>query len=309
MTKKRILLASFCVLGLTLPIHAASGASFLKIGVGARALGMGGAYTAVANDATALYWNPGGLARMERKELSLTHAASFAETSFDFVGYAHPTRVGTFAFSGLHLSQGALDGRDDNRNAAGSFTASDSAATLAFARAVTSKINVGASAKLIRQTIANENAQGVAFDLGLTANTPVKNLTVGAAALNLGPGMKFVQESYSLPLTLSVGTAYRVWQPLALSGDLRHYPVDARTSLSFGMEFSPVQMVALRAGYISAAAASSPSSSEKRASQLEGLTGFGAGMGLQISHYRLDYAFTPAGELGNVQRVSFSMKW
>ena len=64
---------------------AAETASFLNIGVGARALGMGGAYTALADDANALYWNPAGLSKLEQREFTASHAEMFASTRLDFL--------------------------------------------------------------------------------------------------------------------------------------------------------------------------------------------------------------------------------
>src|SRR5437879_7830560 len=98
--------------GIVACCHAASsGASFLKLGVGARALGLGSAYTSIADDATALHWNPAGLSRISRKEISAMHAQLFADTRFDFLGYAHPTPKGTFGIGAVYLSQGELEGR------------------------------------------------------------------------------------------------------------------------------------------------------------------------------------------------------
>ena len=76
-----------------------SGAAFLKIGAGARPTAMGGAYTALADDANALYWNPAGLVRLEKREFSASHAEMFESTRLDFLAYAHPTSQGTFARS------------------------------------------------------------------------------------------------------------------------------------------------------------------------------------------------------------------
>ena len=73
--------------------------AFLQYGVGARALAMGGAFYAVADDATAAYWNPAGLAYLQRKEVTTMQAALYEQTSFNYMGYAHPTTTkGTYLF-------------------------------------------------------------------------------------------------------------------------------------------------------------------------------------------------------------------
>ena len=105
-SKSRILtgliaMALLCVSGVR--AEAASGASFLKIGVGARAVGLASAYTALADDVTALHWNPAGLSRLGSKQLAATHAELYADTRYDFFGYAHPTAKGTFGVSAVDV--------------------------------------------------------------------------------------------------------------------------------------------------------------------------------------------------------------
>ncbi|MFH1010017.1 MAG: UPF0164 family protein, partial [bacterium] len=77
-------------------------APFLGIAVGARALGMGGAFVSVADDATALYWNPAGIARLSSYEVILVHTDWISDLSYDFVGVVFPLR-GAGAL-GIHTS-------------------------------------------------------------------------------------------------------------------------------------------------------------------------------------------------------------
>ncbi len=295
---------------------AASGASFLKLGVGARALGFGSAYTAIAEDSTALYWNPAGLAFVQRKEVSATHAELFAGSRSDFLSYAQTARragsmesLFSFGVSALYLNQAELDGRSEDRGATGDFNAGDLAVTFGGAKTVRS-LSLGAGVKVIRSQIAGETASGLALDLGTVWKTPGSKLQLGAAVQNLGPQMKFVQDNYALPLTLSGGAGYQVARGLLMSADLKTRPYDSKTSLSFGTEFAPVSMFALRCGYLAEGAASkAPVSGEGLGKNAANLTGFGFGLGLKFSRATLDYAFTPSGELGNSQRLSLAVKF
>src|SRR5277367_2440442 len=70
--------------------QANTSAAFLKIGVGARPIGMGNAFTGVADDINALAWNPAGLSQLTSREMGAMDAEMFADTRYDFVGYAQP---------------------------------------------------------------------------------------------------------------------------------------------------------------------------------------------------------------------------
>ena len=120
--------------------------------------------------------------------------------------------------------------------------------------------------------------------------------------------MKFIEESYSLPLTLAGGISYTGIKKFLFSADLKHYPYDSRTTLSFGAEFSPVSFLSLRSGYIanSAMPAGYSTGTEQTIANLNGL---GFGLGLSLGFGTIDYSVTPAGELGNAQRLSLSIKF
>ena len=81
-----------------------TGAPFLKIGVGARAIGMGEAYGGLADEVNAIYWNPAGLVNVQRRELSFMHAAWFASINYEYVAYAQKLGIGTLGFAFNYLS-------------------------------------------------------------------------------------------------------------------------------------------------------------------------------------------------------------
>ncbi len=293
---------------------AAAGASFLKLGVGARAAGLGSAYTAIADDVTALHWNPAGLSGMTKREVSAMHAELYAETRYDFIGYAHPTSLLNMGISAVYLTQGSIDGRSVSGSKTGDFSANDLLVTLGAGKMMIGNAAVGANLKLIQSQIAGSSARGFAFDLG-TSFKPVlpmvgSNIKLGLALQNIGPRMNFSNESYDLPLTAAAGLGYQPFNSLLLSVDVKRHIYESRTLLSIGTEFSPLSLISLRAGYISGAGSRSDVLERSNVqSQLSGLSGLGMGMGFKLGWGSLDYAFTPAGELGNVQRISLSMKF
>lgn len=307
MRRGALILASACLFLAPMPAAAEpTSAAFLKIPVGARAVAMGGAYTALAEGADALYWNPAGVASLSGKQLGTTHAELFAGMRYDFLGYVQPTSVGSIGTSMALLSQGGIEGRGENREPTGGFGASDAAFSLAYGRNL-SRIpaRVGLSVKYLESRIGADAARSYALDLGTLYRLPAQApLSLGLAARNIGPGMRFQSERFPSPLTLAAGLAYRLPAGLALAVDVQHKPYEGKTALGIGTEYAVLSALSVRAGYSGLGARSEGSSSA-----LSGVQGLGAGLGIRISRYQFDYAFTPFGELGNAQGVSLNARW
>jgi len=138
--------------------------AFMSYGVGARALGMGGAFFAISDDATASYWNPAGLTLIERKELSFMQAQMFEQTSLNFIGIALPTASrGTF---GIFMNQMTSSGFekvsievDPNTNeiinlkSIGSFNVSERGIGLSWGRMVSQKLAFGVGIRNITRMV------------------------------------------------------------------------------------------------------------------------------------------------------------
>ncbi len=286
-----------------------TGASFLKIGVGARAIGMGSAFTARADDATAAYWNPAGLSQVGVRQVSAMHTQWLADTNYENLAYAHPTRWGTVAGSLTLFSQGTLDRRDENRRQQGSFDARDTAFGLSFGGRYSEKGSYGLGLKAVQQSIDKNRASGFAADFGLLQKLN-PSLTLGLALQNLGPSMKFIEQRYKLPLSLTVGVNMKIASDLRAGLDVQQLIYENKTAVRFGTEYRLMGRVALRGGYLAQSQRSSSNrSDESSASQLGLLNGFQMGIGLSLGRYQMDYALVPAGELGNTQRLSLSFSF
>lgn len=295
-----ILLATPCS---TLLAAANTGAAFLKIDTGARPAAMGGAYTAVADDVNALYYNPGGLPNIGRRELGATHAEWLLGSKFDFLGFAQPTMHGTFGLGVTRLTSGGFQERDASRRQTGGFEAMDTAYTLGYGRKLAhalpgGRTNAGVNVKYLESRIGSDTASTLALDLGTVHQFDARPLSVGFSVLNLGRGMRFIDQVDPLPLTVSAGASYRLSGVLNLALDVRHEPYDRRSDVGIGTEYAFLSGFFLRAGYASLGPASgSP------------LGGLGGGFGVRMSRYRADYTFTPFGALGSTQRVSLGARW
>lgn len=276
-----------------------TGAAFLSVGVGARAAGLGGAYTAVAEDPSALYWNPAGLSIQNRREV-LASYSGWADARHHFLGYVQPTRWGALGMGGLFVGQNQLEGRSESRERTGSFGASDAAVFLSAARPLSPSLRTGLGVKLIRQTIAAEEAQGYAVDVGVSFAPVHRPWRLGLAARNWGPKMSFVREKYSLPTTLGGGVSAGLGSLGLASLDVDWSPVNKQTSVKGGVEWAPASALRLRGGY-TAALTNVPAG--------EVLSGLVWGLGVGRGAYRLDYAYTPGNDLGSVQHLSVGVSF
>lgn len=169
------------------------GAEFLAAGVGARALGMGGAYVSHANDATAGYWNVAGLDAISIPEGAYMHAERFdGAVSFDYAAVAYPisarsTLGVSFVRSAVDDIANTLDAfdpatglpRPDAASYVEYFSAADNALFLSYARGVSDNLSVGATAKVVRRGIGEfASAWGYSLDVG--AQYQMGRVRVGA---------------------------------------------------------------------------------------------------------------------------------
>ena len=117
--------------------NGSTAAQFLQIGAGARAAGMGEAFSSVADDASAIYYNPAGMAQLKQKELTVSYNAYFQDTAAQFLGYSHPTEsIGTFGVSANIFSVKNIEQRSaasDSDTPDSTFNTKDSAYALGWA--------------------------------------------------------------------------------------------------------------------------------------------------------------------------------
>lgn len=283
--------------------RAAETAAYLDVGVGARGLAMGGAYTALADDAHSIYWNPAGLARLEKREFAASHAELGRSTRHDFLAYAHPAGAAVFGGAFTYVGYGRLEGRDAMGRPTGGYDASDAAAAFAAARR-TDLFDAGLSVKYLRSHIASTEAQGFALDAGIKRELPAGpgKAVLGAAVRNLGPGLKFADQRNDLPLRAAFGAAYRSPGGHSAAVELQDGPRGAGMEGGAGGELKVREGVFLRAGYTS-------KSSAVEGAGFDAARGLTLGVGLRKDGFGIDYAAQAAGELGSVHRFTLSARF
>jgi hypothetical protein len=268
-----------------------TGAQFLKIGIGSRAAGMGDAFTAVADDPSAIYWNPAGMQRVKELEIMASHVIWLQGMSYQYGGGVAATRMGHLGVGISYSSSGEIPGRDEFLNETDDYSAYDFAGAVAYSRGIWTNMSGGIVLRVIQQKIEKESATGIAGDLGLLASdVGFQGLSCGLAIRNLGPDIKFVQEGDPLPLTVAGGLAF-THEAVTLSFDLsKERSTDLEPHL--GGELIFLRALALRAGYV------------RRADQDDAFT---AGVGLTWRRLVTEYALVPYGEIENTHRLS--IRW
>lgn len=284
-------------------------AAFLKIGPGSRAAGMGGAYTAFAAGVDAIVWNPARLSLQKKRELGAAHAELKAGTRYDFLGYAHPAARGVFGISATLLHHAPIDARDASGLPDGRFNAYDAAFGAAYGFRVPSlpALRLGMGVRWIRGVIAEASAQTVAGDIAAAYDFAGAggegNLLAGLAVQNIGSGLRFIDETSPLPLTFALGLGTRLFRGVLAAVDYKHRPRARVGELNVGGEFTVFQGFALRAGI------DARISRDTGVSDLSLLNGFAAGFGYGGTVFSVDYAMTPFGVLGRIQRLSMAARF
>jgi len=275
--------------------------TFLKLPAGARAVSMGEAYGAVADDASALYWNPAGLTQIPGGDLTLMHGAYIESSFYDYAAYGQNLGTyGAFGVSGQFLSVGNITQTDTLGNQIGTFNPHDMAISLGYAHTVAG-FSLGLSGKFIQSTILN-TAQTEAVDLGVLSPWFLQErLKLGLTATNLGGQLKFEQEGADLPRAYRVASEIKLTDSWigSLDGVL---PNDNAPYIALGTEYSlkfPHNLgISFRGGLNS-----------RNYQDLQGLNSFSLGVGVSVNPISIDYAFLPMGDLGYTQRVGFSYHW
>lgn len=276
---------------------------FLNLGCGARAAGMGEAYCAVADDTSALYWNPAGISRMRTAELSLSHSIWLADVNYSFAGFALPVgKHSGFGASLTYLSMDSMEKLDNTGSNYGSFRPYDMAGGLSYSIG-SEHLSAGLTVKYISQNIDDTDIESAAADIGVLWLMPGGNTRLGGSIRNIGPKASAKSGTgsakYALPLTARAGISRRILDSLSVSADAI-MPVDADPSGAVGLEYKlDVKQhlgLAVRAGY-----------QTETAGNFDSLSGLSAGAGVSINGLGFDYAWTPYGELGSTHKISMKI--
>ena len=265
----------------------------LRMGVGARALAMGGAYVAVANDATAGYWNPAGLSQIEKVSFASMIAANMAEDrKYNYLAIAGKFEFGSVGFSWLNSGTSDIDGRDNIGNPTGDFNYNDHVFLFSYGKAM-EKFQVGVNFKVIYMKADSKtdfSKSGVGFDAGVKYIIDEK-VHLGVTAFDLG-----TKVGDEVPANFRVGVAVFPVEgftiPLDIQKTQNESEIKLRTGAEYSYQFADDYFAAVRGGVN------------------DGEFCIGAGLTI-LSRYSIDYAYVSENSdaFGENHRVSLSINW
>jgi len=231
---------------------------FLKIEVGARAAAMGGAFVGVSDDATALFWNAAGIARIDpaKSEITFNHAFWPADLNFSQAGYVFHLKRFPGAF-GLQFRSLYMNPMDETTafqpNGTGNqFDAGMMATGFTYARSFTDKFSAGGTANYIHEGLAELSQNTFSFDVGTLYDVGALGMRIGMAISNIGSQIKFIEREGRIPAVFRVGTSFNIVQSadqkLIGSFEFSH-PPDNSERINIGAEYSFQKYLYLRGGY------------------------------------------------------------
>jgi hypothetical protein len=307
----------------------ASGMQFLKIGVGARAMGMGGAYTSLAGDAASLAWNPAGIGTITQIQLEAEHTTWVEGTSHNFIGLVVPiTEQFNLAFHTVYLNSGDIEITTiDKPEGTGTYyNNADISAGITSSVRLTSQLTFAATVKYVQERIYDVSTGGVAADAGAWYATGYRSLTIGFSVANLGFEQKFSGRlleikytpsstgepaknaelqtlPFSLPLTFRASGSFDLFEMFDEKLESDKFIVamdfsqqsDTRERFILGGEYSWNNLIRIRSGYIF------------NADELS--WNIGGGVMLDIADFIVsaDYAASSLGRLGIGHRIGVSV--
>lgn len=292
------------ILGLSTSSFSAGGGrdalTFLNLGMGARPMGMAGAFTAVADDVNAIFYNPAGLANLESFQASLLHQRWIVDLSYSYLGAALPINgIGTFAGSLLHLGTPQIEAFDEFNQRVGNFTANDLAFSVSYGRSIVPGLAAGLTTKFVREVLDQSSANAFSLDLGVLY-TLGADTKVGAFLGNMGTSVKHFADS---PLEsskqagiLRFGISTRKINPKVLSSLELTKQFDDDAEIKIGGEYKVTEAFRARMGY----------AHEFGGRQTGGISGISAGVGFRYGSLIFDYALSSWGDLGLTHMLGFT---
>ena len=294
-----IIAASYLLINIELLAQTGqTGLSFLKLGVGGRALGMGEAYSAIASDPTATHYNPAALARSDYPQVHMMHKEWIQDMKTDFLSVSTSLNNFSFGISVNITSVNDIPLRKISGPPIGTFDSRNAAFGISGAYKIDPSLSFGITTKYLYEKILVDEATGYAVDLGGLYQTPW-DVRFAFVVNNLGSMNALDKEASKLPTSIRVGGAYQLGIEsmngnITFATDVVSFTLENKSHLYLGTEFDYSNLIAVRFGYQTGYEAKS----------------FSTGIGIHYGMLQLDYAFVPfQSDLGSTHTISLGFEF
>jgi len=268
-----------------------AGAAFLKIPVDAKVCAMGEAGVAYIDNASALYYNPSGLEKVKTFNILFMHNAWLLGMNHEyFAGAYNFKKIGTFGIAFNYWGSGDIQGVTIRGDTIPGyyFSASDWTINIGYGQNF-GGLSFGGGFKFLSEHNESLSTSAIGFDIGAMFKPQIAGLGIGASISNIGTSIELDQEGFPLPVLIRLGWRYNLAK-FGFTQDLIFSNAD-KLGIGLGMEYQVAEILAIRFGY-------------RTGSDVNGLSGLRAGLGISLKGFGINYAVAPYGKLGTSHRIS-----
>ncbi|MEA2104770.1 MAG: PorV/PorQ family protein [Candidatus Cloacimonadota bacterium] len=223
--------------------------AFLRIGPGARPLGMGKSYVAIANDVMGTYWNPAGMAFLRGTQVGFFYMPRAIQLKYMYATFVQNIgSLGTFGVSMTALNSSDIQGRDENEVLTDLFIDSETAISFSYGMAPAQNLAVGLNAKLIMNSLEAHKGSGMGFDAGFQYR-PYPFFAFGFKAQDVFSSITWDTQSArkeTIPMVLTPGVAL-TFKRITLSCDYELFRGEGE--IHAGGELRLFNFLSIRLGY------------------------------------------------------------
>lgn len=236
--------------------------AFQQLGLGARALGMGGAFVGVADDATAGFWNPAGLVQIRMRTFGVFFRKMTLDRRLSYITYCQPVREeATISIGWTNAGVKDVVGRNENGEITEEIKNYENAVELFFGRKILNQLSAGVRIGYIQYNLANISAYGVGLGFSAFAK-PIQKLRLGAVVENLGMKYSWTSGDFwkkfdllgssskeNFPVNLRFGASYLLLKDRILISSEIDKNGKQKENVHLGVEGWILEKLAARAGY------------------------------------------------------------